>query len=109
MVDINELTEGLVFEEYIKAEEKHLKAKQENEDLMGAYRSMMRNPDGRRVLWDILEKCRVFHTSMTGNSFTYYNEGARSIGLYLMSILNVISSFDDIMTINRIKPDGDDG
>lgn len=109
MVDINELTDGIVFQEYIEAEEKNIAAKLKNDELMNAYKSLMRTPDGRRVIWDILEKTRVFHTCMTGNSWTYFNEGARSIGLYLMAILNVISSFEDIMTINRIRPDGDDG
>ena len=103
-MDIKEIAEGLVFEEYIKGEEKELSAKLENESLMNAYRSMLRHPDGRRVLWDILEKCRVFHTTMTGNSWTYFNEGSRSIGLYLMAILNVITNLEDILTINRIKP-----
>jgi hypothetical protein len=108
-MDIKEVSEGLVFEEYINSEKKHLAAKLENEGLMGAYRSMLKSPDGRRVIWDILEKCRVFHTTMTGNSWTYFNEGSRSIGLYLMSILNVITSLEDIMTINRIRPEDDDG
>lgn len=46
---------------------------------------------GRRFVWRYLEACRVFSTSMTGNSYTYFNEGQRNIGLKLLSEVNSAS------------------
>ena len=43
---------------------------------------------GKEVLDDLLAKCHVFHTSMTGNSWTYFREGERNVGLYIMDQLN---------------------
>jgi len=38
-------------------------------------------PEGRRIVWRILGKSKMFHSCFTGNSTTFYNEGARDLGL----------------------------
>lgn len=39
---------------------------------------------GRRFLWRLMELTGQHRSSMTGNSHTFYNEGARAVGLVLM-------------------------
>lgn len=48
-------------------------------------RFVMGVPQGRRVLFRILDRCGVYRSSFTGNSQTYFNEGERNIGLYVLS------------------------
>ena len=102
---IDEISEGLYLEDYAKAQEKQLKQKLENDSLLLAYKSLLNNPDGKRVLWDILEMCGVFQLSMTGSSWTYFNEGKRQIGLYLMTMLNIGNKFEDVLGFQKLKPE----
>lgn len=39
---------------------------------------------GRRILWRMLERSGQMKSSMTGNSFTFYNEGARAFGRWIV-------------------------
>lgn len=48
-------------------------------------RAVLKLPAGRRLLWKYLGICGVFRTSFTGNSYTFFNEGARNVGLQLMT------------------------
>lgn len=43
---------------------------------------------GRRFLWRLLGLSGQFKSSMTGNSHTFFNEGARAVGLVLMDEFN---------------------
>lgn len=46
---------------------------------------LMDDPRGRRVVWDLLDKCGVFATSFTTNgSMVMFKEGRRDVGLRLM-------------------------
>ena len=48
-------------------------------------------PQGQRVLWRLLERCGVYKTSISTDPYaTYYNEGERNIGLFLMSEINEV-------------------
>lgn len=50
-----------------------------------AMRFMLDNPHGRRILWKMIGQCGVYKTSAeSSGSFTYYNEGRRSVGLNLI-------------------------
>lgn len=44
-------------------------------------RAVMSTPSGRRVMWQLLSDAGIFRTSFTGNSETFFREGARSLGL----------------------------
>lgn len=68
-----------------EAEEKaNLRMLQEKEDL----KWILSDPRGRRFIWKILEFCKVFNTTMTGNSYTYFNEGQRNVGLRIFDEMN---------------------
>jgi hypothetical protein len=47
-------------------------------------RRILSMPEGRRLLWRLLEEARVFHSTYTGNADTYFNEGKRSMGLLVL-------------------------
>lgn len=52
-------------------------------------RMMIKKPEGRRVIWKILETCGVFKASFALNSMQgAFNEGKQDIGLALLSDLN---------------------
>lgn len=64
-----------------------LKREQEIEDM----KQLLNTRFGRHVLWRILSQCGVYKLSFTGNSTTFFNEGHRDIGNY---IINEISEAD---------------
>jgi hypothetical protein len=69
--------------------EKVVRAKtKEDEDklkrLSAAYKALFDSPDGRIVYKDLMDRCMTFETTMTGNSWTYFNEGKRAIGLHIL-------------------------
>lgn len=52
-------------------------------------RMVIKKPEGRRVVWGILETCGVFKASFALNSMqSAFNEGKRDIGLALLTDLN---------------------
>lgn len=51
-------------------------------------KSVMATPNGRRFVWRLLEKTGLYKSSMTGNSQTFFLEGQRNIGLYLLAQIN---------------------
>jgi len=63
-------------------EEKEVKIKVKNakrQDILDL-QNILAQKWGRRVIWKYLEFCKIFTTSMTGNNWTYYNEGQRNVG-----------------------------
>jgi hypothetical protein len=69
-----------------KQEAKKRGAEQEKEliKLSLAYREVFeKTEEGRMVYKDLLEFCKVFETTMTGNSWTYFEEGKRAVGLHI--------------------------
>lgn len=49
--------------------------------------NLLNNPDGKLLLFRLIEETGVFASSFTGNSTTFYNEGRRSVGLGLYRLL----------------------
>jgi len=45
--------------------------------------------EGKEVLQDLFSRCHVFNSTMTGNSWTYFREGERNIGLQLLEMLDI--------------------
>ena len=60
---------------------KELQARHIKERDLADVKDVLRTRSGRRLFWRILEEGHVFQTSMTGNSYTYFLEGARNLGL----------------------------
>ena len=42
---------------------------------------------GRRWVYSIIERCHIFQPVMTGNSYTFFNDGMRQIGLMVIGEL----------------------
>ena len=49
------------------------------------FRWLMAEKRGRRIMWRLLERTRVYQSSFTGNSQTFFLEGTRNVGLMLIS------------------------
>ena len=67
--------------------------------------SVLSHPEGRRLLWRILEECKTFSSVMTGNSWTHYYAGKQDLGHYLMS--EITEANEDALFVmmkeNKIK------
>lgn len=48
-----------------------------------ALQNVLQTPAGRWFIMRLFDSCHVFERTMTGNSWTYFNEGARDMGLQL--------------------------
>jgi hypothetical protein len=53
-----------------------------------AFRSLMEQRDFRAFVWRLLAEAQVFQPIMTGNSYTFMNEGKRQIGLWVLEQVN---------------------
>lgn len=68
-------------------EQKRLRLK-EIED----FKWLMSHKQGRRIVWRILEKAGVYRQTFTGNSETFFLEGKRSIGLFVLAEVHEVSA-----------------
>lgn len=50
-------------------------------------KSICADPNARAWLRDVLDFCGIHRTSFTGNSTTFFNEGARNVGLKIQADL----------------------
>lgn len=64
--------------EQIKAEEI------KRDKVLVALRHLLDSEGGRIWLWGLLADTHVFQSNMTGNSWTFFREGERNIGLTLL-------------------------
>lgn len=48
---------------------------------------LMSTARGRRLVWRLLDRTGIYRTSMTGNSYTFFNEGQRNVGLFIQAVL----------------------
>jgi hypothetical protein len=46
---------------------------------------LMAHKQGRRFVTRLLEKAGIYRTSFTGNSETFFREGMRNVGLFVLS------------------------
>jgi hypothetical protein len=49
---------------------------------------LMSSKQGRRCVWRLLEKAGVYRTSFTGNSETFFREGMRNMGLFVVDAVH---------------------
>jgi len=60
------------------------KAKNQRDTEIADLKNLLSSKRGRRIVWRILEQTGMHRTSFTGNSTTFFNEGQRNIGLWLV-------------------------
>jgi len=65
-------------------EEAHKKVERERLRHLNDIRKVVNFPEGRRLYFFMLKEAGVFRSSFTGNSTTFFNEGARNIGLIML-------------------------
>ena len=75
--------------EFNASDEKSVKsAKQKDKNIRDTeledIRLLLSKQWGRRLVWRLLEQTGMYRTSFTGNSTTFFNEGQRNIGLWLV-------------------------
>lgn len=71
-------------------DEAEQKAERDRLRILDAYRQVLSTRPGRDLLYYIIGMCGVFDLSMTGNSWTHFNEGKRQVGLTLLGDLDEI-------------------
>jgi len=65
-------------------EEARRLSRQETDD----FKWLMSDKRGRRIVWGLLERTGIYRSSFTGNSETFFREGARNVGLVYLDLLN---------------------
>lgn len=70
-------------EQEVRQAEQAAKVSQESFDSQLKY--VLSSDQGKAVIWKILGDCRIFQTSFTGSSETFFLEGKRSIGLNILA------------------------
>lgn len=67
------------------------------------FKWIMSNKRGRRFIWRLLEKAGVFRSSFTGNSETFFREGARNIGLQVLAMVHEHAPESYTLMLNEQK------
>jgi hypothetical protein len=65
------------------------RSKREHMELIEAMRAALDHGPSRQVIWWFLNDItKLFKGSMTGNSYTFFNEGKRQCGILLLDVLD---------------------
>lgn len=64
---------------------KTIKARNARDQEIKDLKELLDNPAFRRFIWRMLTRFGLFRASFTGNSQTFFNEGRRNEGLWLLS------------------------
>ena len=78
-----------------KIESQRKRNEAEMREIKGAVGRLFDTPDGRFVFKYLMDYCEVFQITMTGNVWTYFNEGKRDVGLHLLK-LREMEWFDEV-------------
>lgn len=57
----------------------------EREKELNDLRFILKTPQGRRVFKRFLNQARIFQSTFTGNSRTFFLEGRRDLGLFILA------------------------
>ena len=77
-------------------EEEHDSIKRKRIRHLNDIRKVVSMPEGRRLYFFVLAESGIFRSSFTGNSTTFFNEGARNIGLILLR--DIMEAKPDVLT-----------
>jgi len=56
-------------------------------------RKVLSSANGRRFVWRVISEAGIFKGSFTGNSGTFFNEGKRDMGLFILN--DILKSHPD--------------
>lgn len=82
--EVAELLFGRKLEEKRRAE---ALSRSEREQLLAGLREMFDSDNGRALLFWLLSITHIYSCSFTGNSYTYFAEGERNVGLQLYALM----------------------
>lgn len=85
----------------VAARAERLAARQERR--AAGLRYVLAERRGRDWLWALLEDCRIFESSFTGDPTTFFHEGTRNVGLKLLTAIaeTAPEALVTLMTENR--------
>lgn len=81
MVDV---TEGENTAEEAQVSKRKTKASLRREKEVEQLKMLLASSDGRAVLWRVLSQAGVYRVSFDGTVHTYFKEGKRAVGLWLL-------------------------
>jgi hypothetical protein len=80
--------EEKIYFDKLEEQGEHERAENERQSILrerNELKTLLQNPSFRRVMWKNLSKCGIYTSTMTGNSWSYHNEGKRSVGLEMLN------------------------
>ena len=72
------------------------------------WRRLLGNDDALALIREIFEQTGIFRTSMTGNSQTFFREGQRAIGLWLLNEIHEAAP-DKLAGVRVVTKEDTDG
>lgn len=92
-------------EEVVLREQAQANAERRRKQEIEDFKWLLAHKQGRRIAWRLLSKAGVFRTSMTGNSQTFFNEGRRDMGLWVLAEINEVSPDSYVQMLKEAQAD----
>lgn len=70
------------------------------DQMLSDLRVILNTPEGRRIFWMILGRCKTFGTIMETNAKIYYNSGQQDVGHFLLAL---ITKADDNLFLQMMR------
>ena len=87
--------------EQVEAARKKAELKREQE--LADVKALLSHPFGRRFLNRLFNQCNMYSSVFTGNSKTYFNDGARSVGLSVLGDIAELNQKGDLSSDILVK------
>jgi len=81
------------------------KVESRNDRRLNDVREILNTKRGRRFMWETLEFCGIFKTSLADPHQIFYNEGQRNVGLKLLADVNEASPEAYLLMLRESKED----